>query len=312
MENLFHAHGIRRRREVSTRGVEKTTDVRTPRVRGFLFDMDGVLYRGRRPLSGARAILAALERAGVPYALVTNNSTRTPRQYVRHLASMGMRVAERRIVTSSSVAASYLRRRLPPGARVGVVGEAGLVRAVQRAGFVASWDRPAAVVVGQDRRVTHRKLSAATAALVGGALFVATNPDPLVPTERGVVPGAGALVAALAYAVGRRPVVLGKPKPALLREAMARTGTGPHETVMVGDQVITDVAAGRAAGTFTVHVQSGVSTVRPGPPNAPHPDLVVDSLIELWRWAAGRIDARDRSAPRRVPSRSPRAARSGG
>lgn len=283
--------------------------MRGRRFRGFLFDMDGVLYRGRRPLPGAHAILAALERTGIPYALVTNNSTRTPRQYVRHLASMGMRVAERRIVTSAVVAAAYLRRRLPPGARVGVVGEAGLIRAVQRAGLAVSWDRAAAVAVGQDRRITHRKLSLATAALVDGALFVATNPDPLVPTEDGVVPGAGALVAALAYAVGRRPIVLGKPRPALLREAMARIGTRPHETVMVGDQVLTDVAAGRAAGAFTVHVRSGVSSVRPAPSRAPRPDLVVDDLWELWRWAARRTDAPGGSAARRDPSRSPRAAR---
>jgi 4-nitrophenyl phosphatase len=96
-------------------------------------------------------------------------------------------------------------------------------------------------------------------------------------------------------------VVLGKPKPALLREAMARIGTRPHETVMVGDQVITDVAAGRAAGTFTVHVQSGVSAVRPGPQNAPQPDLVVRDLRELRRWSAGRIEARGGVTLRRGP-----------
>jgi 4-nitrophenyl phosphatase len=259
------------------------------RIAGFLFDMDGVLYRGRRPLPGARALLDELARRNVPFAVVTNNSARTPRQYARQLAAMGMRMPESRIITSSQVAAAYLRRALRPGARVLVIGEWGLRQAVRRAGFAVAWDRAAAVVVGLDRTLTFRKLARATDALVRGALFVAANPDPLIPTEHGVLPGAGALVEALAYAVGRRPVVLGKPHPALLFEGMARIGTAPSQTVMVGDQVTTDIAAGRAAGTITVHVQTGVSTARPAPGDGPRPDVVVRDLRELWRWAAGRL-----------------------
>ncbi|MDR7419528.1 MAG: HAD-IIA family hydrolase [Armatimonadota bacterium] len=266
------------------------------RIAGFLFDMDGVLYRGRRPLPGARALLADLDRRAVPFALVTNNSARTPRQYARHLAAMGMHVPESRIITSSQAAAAYLRRALRPGARVLVIGEWGLRQAVRQAGFVVAWDRVAAVVVGLDRTLNFRKLTRATEALLRGALFVAANPDPLIPTEQGVLPGAGVPVEALAYAVGRRPTVLGKPEPHLLLEGMARIGTTPPETVMVGDQLSTDIAAGHAAGTLTVHVQTGVSTTRPAPGNAPRADLVVRDLRELRRWAAGRLPAAHRLA----------------
>jgi 4-nitrophenyl phosphatase len=256
--------------------------------------MDGVLYRGDRALPGARALLAELERRRIPFALVTNNSSRTPRQYARHLAAMGMRVPESRIITSSLVAAAYLRRRIRPGARVLVIGEHGLRLAMRRAGFTVAWDRVAAVVVGLDRTLNYRKLTRATVALLDGALFVAANPDPLIPTSRGVIPGAGVPVEALAYAAGRRPVMLGKPQPGLLLEGMARTGTAPAETVMVGDQLATDVAAGHAAGTITVHVRTGVPVRRRLKEDTPDPDLVVSNLRELWRWAAGRVPAAQR------------------
>ncbi|MDR7457536.1 MAG: HAD-IIA family hydrolase [Armatimonadota bacterium] len=257
-------------------------------VRGFLFDMDGVLYRGARPLPGSRTLLAALARRGVPFALVTNNSTRTPRQYVRHLARMGMRVPEDRIVTSAALTAAYLRARLRPGARVLLIGEPAFRRTLERAGFRVGWERPAAVVVGLDRRLTYRKLAAAATALLDGAAFVAANPDPLLPTARGVIPGTGAAVAALQYATGRRPLVMGKPGPRLLREGMRRIGTRPKETVMVGDQIATDIVAARAAGVRAILVESGLAAARGGP-RRPAPDLVVRDLRALWRWARPRL-----------------------
>ncbi|MDR7521284.1 MAG: HAD-IIA family hydrolase [Armatimonadota bacterium] len=274
--------------------------------RAFLFDMDGVLYRGDRPLPGARDLLADLDRRGIPYAMVTNNTTRTPRQYVRHLAAMGIRAHARRIVTAAEAAAAYLRKTLPPGSRVLVIGEPAFRRTIARAGFVPAWDQVAAVVVGLDRRLTYRKLAAAVQALVAGAAFVAANPDPLLPMPDRVIPGSGAIVAALQYASGRRAVVVGKPRPLLLREAAARIGARPHEAAMVGDQLSTDMAAGRAAGLFAILVQSGVAGVRPALRRGPRPDLTVRDLRELRRWLAGRLGPRPgrRGASRASRSRS--------
>lgn len=262
-------------------------------IRGFLFDMDGVLYRGRRVLPGAHALLTVLDRNGVPFALVTNNSTRTPLQYARFLAAMGMRVPAERIVTSSVGTTAYLRATLPPGSRVLVVGEPPFQRAVARAGFVLAQEDVAAVVVGLDRRITYRKLTLAAEALVGGAMFVASNPDPLVPTEAGVMPGAGALVSAIQYASGRMPVVIGKPDPRLLHEAMSRIGTSPAQTAMVGDQIGTDIAAGRAAGVFTVLVLTGVTADRPRRGTDLSPDLTVHDLNDLRRRIIGDEIRRD-------------------
>jgi 4-nitrophenyl phosphatase len=259
-------------------------------LRALLFDMDGVLYRGRQSLPGARVLIGALQTAGVPLALVTNNSTRSPHQYVRHLAAMGMRVSADRIITSSVGTAAYLRTVLRPRSRVLVVGEPALRRAVVNAGFDLSWGNAAAVVVGLDRRVTYKKLTLALAALNRGAAFVATNPDPMLPTETGLLPGAGSIVAALRYASGREPVVIGKPDPRLLREAMTRTGTRPERTAMVGDQRSTDIAAGRAAGVFTILVMTGVEADRRAGRGEPHPDLTVQTLVDLRRWLVGRLE----------------------
>jgi 4-nitrophenyl phosphatase len=197
---------------------------------------------------------------------------------------MGMQVPEERIVTTSVATTVYLREVLPPGARVLVIGEPPFRRAVAGAGFVPGWENVAAVVVGLDRRLTYRKLAAATAALARGVPFVAANPDPMLPTEDGALPGAGALVAALRYATNREPVIIGKPQPGLLREAMARIGTRPEETAIVGDQPATDVAAGRAAGLFTILVQTGALGIRPASGRDPRPDLTVRDLHELRRW----------------------------
>lgn len=288
MENDFHAivggqaGGVNRRlTRPAGRAAGRPEHHHVPRPlpRAFLFDMDGVLYRGDRALPGAGALLEALDRAGRPFALVTNNSTRTPRQYSVHLRRLGMRVPAGRIVTSAVATAAFLRRQLRPGDPVLVVGEPALRRTIVRAGFRLVWDRPAAVVVGLDRALTYRKLRAATAALVDGARFVATNPDPLLPTADGVIPGTGAIVAALRYATGRRPVLIGKPRPGLLREAMRRLGVAPSDVAMVGDQRLTDVAAGRAAGVYTILVTSGVAG--PGASRGPQPDLVVADLRAL-------------------------------
>jgi 4-nitrophenyl phosphatase len=175
-----------------------------------------------------------------------------------------------------------------------VIGEPALRRALIKAGFVPAWDAVAAVIVGLDRRVTYRKLALATDAIGRGAHFVATNPDPLLPTESGMLPGAGSIVAALQYATGRDPVVIGKPNPLLLREAMKRISTRPSQTAIVGDQRSTDIAAGRAAGVFTILVLTGVTASRPAGRTDPRPDLTVRNLFELRRRLAGALSAPSR------------------
>ncbi len=260
-------------------------------VRGVVLDLDGVIYRGETPLPGAREFCAYLQAQGLPFVFATNNSTRTPQQYAERLQRMGILVEPDRIVTSALVAAEFLRTHAGPNTPVYVIGGEGIRQALLEAGCVLSEDPEAVrfVVVGLDVELTYGKLRAACRALRKGAGFLAANCDPVLPVDEDLWPGAGAIVAALRYATGRDPVVVGKPERPLLLAALRRLGRKPQEAVMVGDQLGTDVAGAVRVGMRSVLVRSGVSE-SPGAEDI-HPDLIVRDLLELltlWQEAATR------------------------
>jgi 4-nitrophenyl phosphatase len=246
-------------------------------LRALLIDMDGVMYRGDVALPGSTDVLPTLLNLGIEYAFVTNNATLTPEQYRAKLAGMGVETVADRVVTSSIATAAYLASRNRKGARVCVVGEHGLVEALEEAGFDVADEDADFVVVGLDRQLTYRRLVAATRAIMNGAAFIATNADPAIPVEDGVNPGAGAIVASVATATGVPPTVIGKPEPTLLLTALERLGVRPEQAAMVGDQVQSDIRAGRAAGMPTVLVAGDLASDVPGVA----PDLIVRDLGEL-------------------------------
>jgi len=256
--------------------------VRLKAARAFVFDMDGVLYRGDTALAGVRDVLNALELRERGYMLATNNSMSTPASYVTKLAGMGLEVPEEAILTAGIATRDYLSEHLPVGVGVFVVGMPAL-REQLFAGtsfhpVQYGEEQPAAVVVGLDLQFDYEKLKAATAAIRGGALFVATNADATLPTEAGLVPGAGSVVAAVAVASGREPVVIGKPEPLLLEMALHHLGVPPEEAVMIGDRLDTDIVAGYRAGMMTVLVLTGVSTRDEVPNASVLPDLVLTDM----------------------------------
>ena len=256
--------------------------VRLKAARAFVFDMDGVLYRGDTALAGVRDVLNALELRERGYMLATNNSMSTPASYVTKLAGMGLEVPEEAILTAGIATRDYLSEHLPVGVGVFVVGMPAL-REQLFAGtsfhpVQYGEEQPAAVVVGLDLQFDYEKLKAATAAIRGGALFVATNADATLPTESGLVPGAGSVVAAVAVASGREPVVIGKPEPLLLEMALHHLGVPPEEAVMIGDRLDTDIVAGYRAGMMTVLVLTGVSTRDEVPNASVLPDLVLTDM----------------------------------
>jgi 4-nitrophenyl phosphatase len=263
-------------------------------VRGLLIDLDGVVLTGREALPGAASFLAEARRRGLPFLLVTNNSTTSPTHVAERLRSMGIEAEPREILTSAEVAAAYLRATDSAGARVLVIGEDGLREALVGQGLELVEDETAAdwVVAGLDRAFDYRKLKAATRAILGGASFLATNTDALLPVEEGEVqPGAGSIVAAISAATGAEPVVAGKPEPALFRRGLERLGNlAPSEAAMIGDRLDTDVDGGRRAGLRTILVLTGVSNAD-DVANAPHPpDAVVPSLAAvgpLLGWEEG-------------------------
>jgi 4-nitrophenyl phosphatase len=256
--------------------------------RALLLDLDGVIYRGQRVLPGAQALFALLQARRLPYRLLTNNATLTPRQYQAKLRALGIHVPAASVLTSAVATAAHLRETAGPGARVLVIGERGLRHALRAAGCVLVERQADYVVVGLDRTVCYPRLAAACLAIAAGATFIGTNPDPAFPTEEGLWPGAGAIQALLTACTGVQPRVIGKPQPTMLQQALRQLGVAPVEALMVGDSLLTDVAGGRAAGVPTALVLTGVTRPEDLADAPVRPDYVFRDLAELTAALEGR------------------------
>lgn len=265
--------------------------LRLREAKGFIFDMDGVLYRGGELLPGVADLFNALELRQKSFILATNNSMSTPAEYVRKLSGFGVTVPESIILTAGTATRDYLLHHLPSTARILTIGMPAL-REQLFAGtdFVPverAEDEPDAVVAALDMQFTYDKLRTATAAIRNGAQFIATNADATLPTESGLIPGAGSIIAALAVASGRQPTVIGKPSPRVLEQAVQNLGLTPDQAVMIGDRLDTDILAGYRAGLLTVLTLTGVST-RDEIPSAPAlPDLVFTDLRAMLETLVG-------------------------
>jgi len=250
-------------------------------IQNLIIDMDGVLYRGRRTLPGAKVFLLHLEEKDAAYILVTNNSTRTPEKYVTVLKEMGIEVSPRRILTSALATADYLGNLLPQGARLYLIGEEGLHSALAAQGFEFGERDIEAVVVGMDRQLTYDKLKTATVAIRQGARFVGSNPDKSFPAEEAIVPGTGAILAAIEVATDVKPTVIGKPEPPLFQMALQRMGATEKETAVIGDRLETDILGGQRCGLTTVLVLTGISQQPDLEASHIKPDYVFQDLIHL-------------------------------
>ena len=261
-------------------------------IRNLLIDMDGVLYHGNAPVPGAREFVAWAEERGLGFLLFTNNSTLTPEQYVLKIAKMGIMVTPEHIFTSAQATAMYLPRLVPPGAALYVIGQDGLRVALTEAGYRFADSDVSAVVVGMDTQLTYEKLCLGTLAIRAGALFVATNPDVTFPSERGIIPGNGAALAAIETATGVKPIMVGKPERAIFEIALARLGALAENTAMIGDRPETDVLGGQQAGLMTIHVLTGVANRADLAASGLTPDWVFDDLPALREaWVAASAGA---------------------
>ncbi len=240
---------------------------------GWVLDLDGVIWRGERGLPGAAQAVAELRRRGEQVVFATNNSSMVLADQEARLAAMGIPAAGD-VVTSASACAGLVT----PGERVLACAGPGVVEAVTAAGATVVDRGPAeVVVVGFNAEFDYEGLRRAHAALAGGARFVATNTDATYPTPGGEIPGAGALVAAVATAAGRAPIVAGKPHPPMVDLVRARLG--PAGTV-VGDRAETDGAFAIALGYRFALVLSGVTAATDLPVH-PEPAVIATSLASL-------------------------------
>jgi 4-nitrophenyl phosphatase len=251
----------------------------------LIIDMDGVLYRGSTPLPGLQEFFVFLRERPIPFILATNNSTQTPRQRVQKLARMGVEIFPEEVLNSGQATARALAREYPAGTRVHVFGSDALREAVTEEGFVLADEDVEIVVASMDRDVTYEKLKRATLLIRAGARFVATNLDPTQPTEEGLWPGTGSLIAALRTATETEPLVIGKPEPTMFQLAMEQMGARPETTATIGDRLDTDILGGQRASMITICVLSGSSNRTEA--EAFGPDFIFEDIAELLEtWQA--------------------------
>ncbi len=248
-------------------------------IKHLVIDMDGVLYRGAEPLPCLPAFIEFLRDRGIGFVMATNNSGSTPAQYAAKLGKMGARVKPDEIMTSGTATTTWLAGRYEPGTRVHVFGEDSLRTAMTEAGFVLADEDVQVVAASIDWGVTYDKIKRAAVLIRHGAAFVATNLDPTRPTEEGLVPGTGALIAAIEVGAGVKPVAIGKPEPTMFQMAMAQMGARPESTATLGDRIDTDMEGGKRAGLHTILVLSG-STDR-DEAEAYGPDFIFEDIADL-------------------------------
>jgi NagD protein len=227
-------------------------------AKNYLLDMDGVLVRGRQPISGAQEFIARLVESATPFLVLTNNPLYTPRDLQHRLSSEGLEVPEKNLFTSAMATAQFLSQQRPNGTAF-VIGESGLTHALHQVGYTLSAAKPEYVVLGETHAYNLEQVTQAIRLVAGGARFIATNPDPTGPSEDGLIPACGAMAALIERAAGVRPYYVGKPNPLMMRRALNHLGAHSENTIMVGDRMDTDVVAGMEAGMETILVLSGVT-----------------------------------------------------
>lgn len=263
--------------------------VNLSQIKIWVFDLDGVIWRGEAAIEGAAACVAALQKRGCRAMFASNNSTRTPQFFAEKLRAINIQAAPADILTSTTVTVAYLREKFPDGGRIFIVGEAGLRAQLEGAGFEVTQktdgdlENVIAVVAGLAREFCYADLARAQTYILGGALWIATNRDATFPVEGGVSPGAGSIVAAIETASGQVPATMGKPEPTMLRQIVENSGLSNEQVAMVGDRLDTDIACAERAGIVSIWVATGVvdwATARAAQ-GEEKPDFLFNDLTEL-------------------------------
>lgn len=254
-------------------------------IKSLIIDMDGVLWRSDTPIGDLASIFNRIRERGLKFVFATNNSTKTSEQYVTRLKEFGVDVEPWQVVTSSQAAAHAMAQTFRPGTRVFMIGEDGVRQALEERGFeiLALEDalHAQAVVMGMDRSITFPKVMEATLLVRSGIPFYATNTDKTFPTPRGLIPGSGAWISVITTATDIQPIVAGKPFPFLMDLSLEKLGTSKEETLVIGDRLDTDIAAGQRVGCPTALVLTGVSTREQAESWKPKIDMLVEDLASL-------------------------------
>lgn len=224
----------------------------------LICDMDGVIYHGNKLLPGVKEFVSWMEAESKRFLFLTNSSERSPRELSQKLSRLGLEVEEKRFYTSALATAAFIARQKPNGS-VWVIGETGLTNALYEAGITMNDVDPDYVVVGETRSYSYEKVEKAVLLVRQGARLIGCNPDLTGPTEAGIVPATGSLIAPIEMATGKKAYFVGKPNPLMMRQALRVLGAQREETTIIGDRMDTDIIAGIESEIETVLVLSGVT-----------------------------------------------------
>ncbi len=275
-----------------------SSTVELSRIRHVALDMDGTIYRGSTVFEFTVPFLALLKQLDIGYTFLTNNSSKSVKDYLAHLGKMGIPATAAEMFTSTNATIEFLREAMPSVRRLFVLGTDSMSAEIMSAGFTLADDRatdePDAVLVGFDTSLTFPRLCRAAWWIKQGKPFIASHPDRVCPTdEPTVLVDCGSVCAALQAATGRAPdAVLGKPDPRMLRGLLKQHGLDPSQLAMVGDRLYTDMAMARRAGAFGVLVLTGEATAAEAAQQPQPPDLIVANIAELGEKLRAAKEAR--------------------
>lgn len=251
--------------------------------KGYLIDLDGTIYRGSEPIPAGRRFVEQLQARQIPFLFLTNNTTKTPETVAQRLANeFSIHVGSETVYTATLATIDYMND-ANKGKKVYIIGEPGLIEPILAAGYVWDEENPDYVVIGLDTDVTYEKFVVATLAIQKGATFIGTNPDKNIPTERGLLPGAGAVIAMLEASTQQKAIYIGKPEAIIMDKAVEILGLEKSEVLMVGDNYTTDILAGINNGIDSLLVLSGFTQKADVPTLPIPPTYLMDSLDE-WHF----------------------------
>ncbi len=252
--------------------------------KGFICDMDGVIYHGNVILPGVREFIDWLQNNNKEYLFLTNNSSLTPKELQLKLSRLGLDVPEEHFYTSALATAAFLKEQ-SPGCSAYVVGEAGLLNALYDVGIVMNDVNPDYVVIGEAKSYSMDTLTHATNLVLNGAKLIGANSDVSGPIENGIAPACRALVSPIEMATGHTAYFCGKPNPLMMRTGLKMLGCHSAEAVMIGDRMDTDVISGMESGISTVLVLSGITTREMMNNFAYRPSVVFDGVGDIVKTA---------------------------
>ena len=250
--------------------------------KGFICDMDGVIYHGNKVLPGVVEFIKWLQENNKRFVFLTNSPEKTPHELSMKLGRMGLEVDADHFYTSAMATAAFLSSQ-KPGCTAYVIGEAALTKALYDQGIYMNDVNPDYVVVGETRAYFFEKIEKAIELVNKGAKLIGTNPDITGPTERGVMPATGSLIAPIEIATGKKAYFVGKPNPLMLRHGLKRLNLHSADIAFVGDRMDTDIIAGIESSVDTVLVLSGVTAMEDIEKFPYRPKFILSGVGELLK-----------------------------